>query len=347
MRFALYESTLKLSVPRLPISDRGRLVGDMLESSLSRIDDLVTTTEKAVIDLQGRAVNLAAAPLNEITGTYPQLVRYLARKAGKDIRFELVGDHHSVDRQVLERLSDPLRQLLVNAIEHGVEDPAERIALGKSPTATLSVSFEVVDHRLTVVVRDDGGGVAWATVRETAQRARSSRIRQDGRCRDAARRPVLGGLLYGPAQRPRWRRNGPGDCLHCRRGASRNTRSRQRGRLGDHGHDYRAHQPALQDAVLIKAAGQTWGIPEIAVIDRIPIDSVEFAESRERTEMLWNGTVVPVTSFAEAVGLRPVAEPTCVLVVSSTVGPVAFSVEEDLGRRQVAARRNSDRCSMA
>ena len=63
----------------------------------------------------------------------------LARKAGKEIRFELVGDHHAVDRLVLDGLSDPLRQLLVNAVEHGVEPTVERVAAGKPPTATMSL----------------------------------------------------------------------------------------------------------------------------------------------------------------------------------------------------------------
>jgi len=47
---------------------------------------------------------------------------------------------------------------------------------------------------------------------------------------------------------------------------------------------------------------------------------------------------VPVTSFAEAVGLRAIGEPTCVLIVSSPIGPVGFAVEEDLGRRQMVTR---------
>jgi CheY-like chemotaxis protein len=81
-----------------------------------------------------------------------------------------------------------------------------------------------------------------------------------------------------------------------------------------------------------------WGIPEISVIDRVPTAGAEFVETPSRTEMIWNGTTVPVTSFAETVGLRALEEPTSVIVVSSPVGPVGFSVEEDLGRRQVAAR---------
>ena len=139
-------------------------------SGLARLADSVAAAEKTLEDLQSRALDLASSPLSEITNTYPQLVRYLARKAGKEIRFELVGDHHAVDRLVLEGLSDPLRQLLVNAVEHGVEPAAERVAAGKPPTATLSLRATVDQHRLRLVVEDDGRGVDWDVVRTCAIR---------------------------------------------------------------------------------------------------------------------------------------------------------------------------------
>lgn len=312
--------------------------GDEFHASLSRINHLIATAEKSVIDLQTRAVDLAAAPLSEITGTYPQLVRYLARKADKDIRFELVGDHHQVDRQVLDRLSDPLRHLLVNAIEHGVESAQDREALGKPTTATLTVEFDVVDHRLTIVVEDDGAGIDWAAVREAAV---SRGLLSGGKAVDVeALRSVLFSRGFSTVEPSELVGEGMGlamvaeavEALHGTLVLDSEAAS---------GTKLTITVPtshALQDAVLFRAAGQTWGIPEIAVIDRIPLDEIEFVETPSRTEMIWDGSSVPVTSFAETVGLRGLGEPTCVLVVSSPVGPVGFAVEEDLGRRQVAAR---------
>jgi len=312
--------------------------GDDFSTSLARLNDLISTTGKSVIDLQDRAVDLAAAPLSEITNTYPQLVRYLARKAGKDIRFELVGDHHSVDRQVLDRLSDALRDLLVNAIEHGIESPEDREALGKPRTATLAVRFDVVDHRLTIVIEDDGAGIDWAAVRSMA--VDRGLVTTDKAVDVEALRTVLFAPGFSTAEPSDLVGEGMGlanvaeavEALHGVLVLDSEAASGTRVTITV------PTSHALQDAVLIRSAGQIWGIPEIAVMDRVSVGRTEFVETPSRTEMIWNGKNVPVTSFAEAVGLRAIGAPTCVLVVSSPVGPVGFAVEEDLGRRQVAAR---------
>ena len=278
-------------------------IGDQagFEVSLTSLNELVATAEKAVIDVQNRAVDLAAAPLSEITSTYPQLVRYLARKAGKDVRFEIVGEHHQVDRQVLERISDPLRHLLANAINHGVELPAEREALGKPPTATLAVGFDVVDHRLTISVEDDGSGIDWAMVREMAtQRG----LLDEPESRDLeSLRSVLFSPHFSTAQPGEMVGDGMGLATVAEAVEALHGTFVLKSEAGS-GTRLTITVPtshALQDAVIIRAAGQMWGIPEISVIDRVPTDSAEFVETPSRTEMIWNGTTVPVTSFAEVV----------------------------------------------
>ncbi|MFH1104926.1 MAG: response regulator [Actinomycetota bacterium] len=309
-----------------------------LEEALTRLHATVASNEKAVVDLQTRAVDLAANPLSEITSTYPQLVRYVSRKAGKEIRFELVGDQFAADRQVLERLSDPLRHLLVNAVHHGVEPPEERAASGKPRTATLALRAEVNDHRLSIVVEDDGRGVDWNAVRRAAIRRG---LLPEGETADTE---ALRSLLFAP----NFSTTVPGELVGDGQGLAAVAQAVE----ALHGSLVFETEPgqgtrvtitvptsrALQDAVLITAAGQTWGIPEIAVLDHLALDSVRLIETPQRTEMTWEGTTVPVMSFADAVGLRETGVLSRVLVISSPIGPVGFMVVGELGRRQVAAR---------
>lgn len=311
---------------------------DLVHSALSRLGEAVAATDKAVLGLQEQAVDLAAAPLTEITSTFPQLVRYLARKAGKDVRFELVGDGHAADRQVLERLSDPLRQLLVNAIEHGVEPSEVREAVGKSPTATVALRADVSDHRLVIVVEDDGRGIDWDSVRDSAVR------RGMLSARESSDVEALRSLLFTP----HFSTGVPGELVGDGMGLATVAAAAE----VLHGSLTLETEPgeftrivvtvptsrALQDAVLVTAAGQTWGIPELAVLDRLPVAAVRIDHTGSRPTMRWQGQQIPVASFAETVGLADETQPERVLVVSSTVGPVGFLVAGDVGRRQVAAR---------
>ena len=80
----------------------------------------------AIGNLQSLAVNLANAQLATVTDTFPQFVRYVGRKLGKEVRFEASGEEIELDRQIVELLREPLRHLLVNAVDHGLETPEER-----------------------------------------------------------------------------------------------------------------------------------------------------------------------------------------------------------------------------
>ncbi len=94
-------------------------------------------------DLNSRLYNEIIAsrmrPFADGTQGLPRLVRDLGRDLGKQVRLQIVGEDTSVDRDVLERLDAPLNHLLRNAIDHGVEPPADRIASGKPETASIRI----------------------------------------------------------------------------------------------------------------------------------------------------------------------------------------------------------------
>ena len=327
--------SLATAVARLA---RAKLDAPAMAEELEALAALVDSADKALLDLQARAVDLAAAPLSDITSSFPQLVRYISRRAGKEVRFEMLGTDHAIDRQVLERLSDPLRHLVVNAVQHGIESPEERQASGKPRTATLTLCGEVREQRLEIVVEDDGRGVDWAAVRHTA-------LRRGLISTSAAADPdVLRALLFSPnfstAEPSPMIGEGHGlamvaaavEALHGT--VVLDTRPGQGTRITITVPTSRA----LQDAVLVAGGGHTWGIPAITVLDRLPLAGAGIRSVAGRLEMPWGGGSIPVMSLAEAVGLRDTREPGRVVVVSTALGPAGFLVDEELGRRQVAAR---------
>jgi two-component system chemotaxis sensor kinase CheA len=302
-------------------------------SGLAQVSGSVASYQKALEDLQTRALDLSATPISEITNTYPQLVRHLARKAGKEIRFELVGDTHAVDRLVLESLSDPLRQLLVNSIEHGIEGVQQRLAAGKPPTGTLAVHISVEHQRLEISVRDDGCGIDWEAVRRRAIQRGLLPPRNEGTPES------LRSLLFSPNFSSSSPSGLAGDgsglakvaaAVESLHGSVTLETARGEGTL------VAITVPtsrALQSVILVKAGGQTWGLPEITVLDSLP------PSAAIKGRLTWRGSRIPVVSFATAMGLTEVGSVGRVLIISSTSGPVAFQVAEEIGRRQLAARQ--------
>ena len=306
---------------------------------ITRLSGAIESVVQSIGDSKDQALTLAAAPLREITNTFSQLIRYLAKKTGKEIRFELVGDNEAVDRQVLDRIADPLRQLIVNAIEHGVEPPLDREEAGKTPTATLAVRASVKDHRLEVVVEDDGRGVDWGAVYRTA--VRRGLLPADREPEQESLRSLLFAPGFSTVVAPS-ELVGDGSGLTAVAGAVEALHGSLRFET-EPGKGTRITlatptSRALQDAILVRAAGQEWGIPETAIVDLLPLDEAALVAAPHRQELMWHDRRIPVAAFAGAVGLGEREDPKEVIVLSSPVGPVALTVPAVIGQQQVAAK---------
>jgi two-component system sensor histidine kinase and response regulator WspE len=98
-------------------------------------------------------------PFSDGVQAFPRMVRDLARTLGKQLRFDIAGQDTQVDRNILDKLDAPLGHLLRNALDHGIESPAERLAAGKPAEAVLSIDARHNAGRLQVTVADDGRGI--------------------------------------------------------------------------------------------------------------------------------------------------------------------------------------------
>jgi two-component system sensor histidine kinase and response regulator WspE len=98
----------------------------------------------------------------------PRMVRDLARSLGKDVQLVVEGAATLVDRAVLVRLEAPLGQLLRNAVDHGMETPAERAATGKPAAGTIRIEARHRGGMLAIEVSDDGRGVDPEAIRRAA-----------------------------------------------------------------------------------------------------------------------------------------------------------------------------------
>jgi two-component system chemotaxis sensor kinase CheA len=115
-------------------------------------------------DIQESAMAIRAQPIGTVFSRVPRILRELASSTGKQIRLELSGEATELDKTVIERLGEPLTHLIRNAVDHGIEDPAERVAAGKSAEGTLRLSAEHRSGRILIRISDDGRGIDRARV---------------------------------------------------------------------------------------------------------------------------------------------------------------------------------------
>jgi two-component system chemotaxis sensor kinase CheA len=120
-------------------------------------------------------------PVSTVFGRFPRLVRDLAHAEGKKVRLELTGGETSLDKAVLDRLSEPLLHLLNNAVAHGLEHPEDRVKAGKSAEGLLRLQAAPVSGRVAIRVSDDGRGLD-----ESAIRAKAEALGVDTRTADIA-----------------------------------------------------------------------------------------------------------------------------------------------------------------
>lgn len=109
--------------------------------------------------LQESVMDVRMVPIGSVFNRFPRMVRDLGRELGKEVRLEISGGDTEVDRSVIEEIGDPLVHLIRNALDHGVEEPAARLAAGKPREARLELRASQQGNRIMIEVRDDGRGI--------------------------------------------------------------------------------------------------------------------------------------------------------------------------------------------
>lgn len=119
-------------------------------------------------EIQDTVMSLRAQPIKQAFSRVPRMLRDLSAATGKQVELETFGETTEVDKGVIEKIGDPLTHMIRNAVDHGIELPADRIAAGKPAHGTIRLSAEQRGARIFVRVTDDGRGIDRARVRAKA-----------------------------------------------------------------------------------------------------------------------------------------------------------------------------------
>lgn len=164
------QTTLQQAVTALPQPQR-----TLLAPTIRRQKMLLRSLREAV--MQARMV-----PASQLFQRLPRLVHALAQRLGKQVRLETSGDATELDKAVVERLTDPLIQLVRNSMDHGFETPAQRRQAGKPEVGRLQLAARHEGAEVVIEVRDDGRGLSRE---QLLARAHASGMAMDANAPDA------------------------------------------------------------------------------------------------------------------------------------------------------------------
>lgn len=132
-----------------------------LKAEVHRLDRLVT-------DMQFHVMQARLFPISLALHTIPRLVRDTAKKTNKNVRLEMEGQETTVDRTIIDHLTEPYVHMIRNAVDHGIEDQGKRKQLGKPEEAVIKIKAYTRENKFITEISDDGKGIEWGILAKKA-----------------------------------------------------------------------------------------------------------------------------------------------------------------------------------
>lgn len=136
---------------------------------IESFDKAARQLHKISVDLQDMVMAIRMVPLSTTFMKMHRIVRDMSRKLDKNVALDVYGEETEVDKNIIEKISDPLMHIIRNSIDHGIEDEEMRKEIGKPPQGTIVLEAKNSGSDVLIIVRDDGKGLDKKLLYEKAQ----------------------------------------------------------------------------------------------------------------------------------------------------------------------------------
>ena len=259
----------------------------MLQSGMeaANFPELARRLDSVTADLRETVMQARMQPVGNLFGKFPRMVRDLARTCGRDVRVEFSGQETGLDKSLLEAIKDPLTHAVRNAVDHGIESPADRVLAGKSAEGCLRLKAFHQSGSVVIEVEDDGAGIPIERVLQkavernlvTAEDAAGMTEREalqliflPGFSTAAAVTTVSGRGVGMDVVRANVEKVGGSVEVESRRGVGTTLRLRVPLTL------------AIVPSLVVKSGGQSFALPQSALVELVDIPQREFGQVVQR-----------------------------------------------------------------
>lgn len=335
-----------------------RLVGDLV-TTRARLDDAVrhangdasrlawdsveetnALMERQLRQLREGVMRIRLVQVGEVFERLRFAVRDAARESGKQVAVELEGQGTEIDKLVVDRILEPLLHLVRNAVSHGIETPAERLARGKPAEGRLVLRAAPSGDRIIVRVEDDGAGIDVAEV-ESLARARGLL---------AAGESLEAGTLLDVLCAPGFSTHAGVDRTSGRGVGMDAVRAAVRGLAGEltvetvpgRGTSFAIELPLtlmIVDAVIVEVGRQYFAVPQLVLREILQIETSNVVTFESNEVIPYRGAVLPLLSLSPLFGLPDDRRSSrYVLVIGTEAEPTGLLVDRLHGLREIVVQ---------
>jgi two-component system chemotaxis sensor kinase CheA len=313
--------------------------------ALRDIDEAVNQLDLVVGDLQRAVMKTRMQPIGRLFQKYPRMARDLARSLEKEVELILEGEDTELDRAMIDDLADPLIHLVRNAVDHGVEQPADRVAIGKPARSTVRLSACQEGDHVSIEIRDDGRGMNPEVLRRKA--IEKGLIDADAANRLDANQSMHLVFLPGFSTKDQVSSiSGRGVGMDVvKTGIEKlNGRIEIESELGV-GTIFRISLPltlAILPVLVVKHAGQPFAVPLGMVHEIITLESALIQRVGGGATIVVRDNVLSVRSLGSLLGWASTEKPRYGVLMQTSTSAFVLAVDDYVGREDVVIKPLTD-----
>ena len=319
-------------------------IGNRVGGTIGDFDGDLTRLGRLTREVQDKTMEFRMVPLGTMATQLERAVRTTAETCGKSVDLAIEGGHVALDKSLLEQMSDPLLHLLRNAVDHGIEPEAQRLAAGKPGRGRVTVRAFHEGTDVLIEVEDDGGGLSIDRIRHTAV--------SKGYISEAEAAAMTDEAIFNYIFEPGF---STADQVTevSGRGVGMDVVKAKVARLG--GRVYITSRPgagttmsvrvpmtlAITRILLVRSGGETFGLPLAAVVQIARPHPTAIGLVGSERVFTMDGQTYPLRDLAETLGLpragdAPAIQP--VLIANLSRRRIALAVDEVLNSRDVVVK---------
>ena len=165
---ALINMVGELVITQSMLSQFGEQLKTGSKQGIENLLEGLSLLERNTRELQENVMSIRMLPISFVFNRFPRLIYDLSDSLHKNIQLKLTGEQTELDKNVLEKISDPLVHLVRNSVDHGIEPPEVREAAGKSTTGTVHLNAFHRGGNIVIEISDDGAGLNRARIMDKA-----------------------------------------------------------------------------------------------------------------------------------------------------------------------------------